>query len=331
MQQRWFSPTIRNRSLKISHFGIWRSGARVLLMVSATLALVAEAHADCPGPWPQPDWTAATPAQMGLDESKLEQARDYALGAGGGSGIIVRSGRSVMNWGSQSTRYDLKSTTKSIGITALGLAVGDGLVAIDDAAQPHYSDFGIPPASNAVTGWLDDITLRHLATHSAGFPEDGGFYSLAAGPGLEFRYTNGGANWLADVLTVKFGQDLWPLLADRIFVPLGITMNDLRWRDNWYRPSPLEGVARRELGSGIRADVDAMARIGHLYLRGGCWDDQQLLPEAFIDEVRVADPSLASVSLYDPVNYPDANNHYGLLWWNNADGTLPGVPLDAYW
>ncbi|MCP4004327.1 MAG: hypothetical protein GY725_09040 [bacterium] len=37
------------------------------------------------------------------------------------------------------------------------------------------------------------------------------------------------------------------------------------------------------------------------------------------------------MSLYDPVNYPDANNHYGLLWWNNADGTLPGVPLDAYW
>jgi hypothetical protein len=27
----------------------------------------------------------------------------------------------------------------------------------------------------------------------------------------------------------------------------------------------------------------------------------------------------------------DASKHYGLLWWNNNDGSLPGVPKDAYW
>ena len=27
----------------------------------------------------------------------------------------------------------------------------------------------------------------------------------------------------------------------------------------------------------------------------------------------------------------NASDHYGLLWWNNADGTLETVPRDAYW
>src|SRR5262249_24620045 len=29
--------------------------------------------------------------------------------------------------------------------------------------------------------------------------------------------------------------------------------------------------------------------------------------------------------------YPRATQHYGLLWWNNADGSMAGVPTDAYW
>jgi hypothetical protein len=28
---------------------------------------------------------------------------------------------------------------------------------------------------------------------------------------------------------------------------------------------------------------------------------------------------------------PNASRHYGLLWWTNADGSLSGVPADAYW
>ncbi|MDP6061011.1 MAG: hypothetical protein QGH33_19045, partial [Pirellulaceae bacterium] len=29
--------------------------------------------------------------------------------------------------------------------------------------------------------------------------------------------------------------------------------------------------------------------------------------------------------------YGNASDHYGLLWWNNADGTLKRVPRDAFW
>jgi CubicO group peptidase (beta-lactamase class C family) len=170
-----------------------------------------------------------------------------------------------MSWGSQDTLYDLKSTTKSIGVTALGLAAKDGLMGLPDKAQQHLSTVGIPPDSNKNTGWLDDITILHLATQTAGFEKTGGFGKLLFKPGTKWFYSDGGPNWLADSLTVTYSKDLRTLLFQRVFSPLGITSSDLTWRSNNYRPDTINGVKRREFGSGIKADVDAMARIGYLY------------------------------------------------------------------
>ncbi|MHC4738660.1 MAG: hypothetical protein ACYS9Y_07125 [Planctomycetota bacterium] len=59
-------------------------------------------------------WQRGTAQSVGMDKAGLEQARDYAL-TGGGSGCIIRHGKLVMSWGDEKKRYDLKSTTKSIG------------------------------------------------------------------------------------------------------------------------------------------------------------------------------------------------------------------------
>jgi len=50
-----------------------------------------------PQVWPTSGWTAASPAEMGMRSELLEQARDYALTAGG-SGFITRGGKRVMSW-----------------------------------------------------------------------------------------------------------------------------------------------------------------------------------------------------------------------------------------
>ena len=81
--------------------------------------------------FPDAKWEAAAPAEAGLDEARLRQARDHAL-TGGGSGVVVRGGRVVMAWGDTRTRFDLKSTTKSFGATALGVAIQDGKVTLDE-------------------------------------------------------------------------------------------------------------------------------------------------------------------------------------------------------
>jgi len=64
----------------------------------------------------------ATPSETGLNEGMLARARDYAPRSGG-SGIVIHHGKLVYPWGDLKAKYDLKSSTKSIGVTALGLAL----------------------------------------------------------------------------------------------------------------------------------------------------------------------------------------------------------------
>ena len=197
--------------------------------------------------WPGRAWESATPKQVGMDEGVLEKARDYAL-TGGGSGCVTRHGRLIMQWGDQEQRYDLKSTTKSIGVTALALAIKDGKIgSLQDPANKYHPGLGVPPESNAESGWLDKITLFHLATQTAGFDKNGGYTKLMFAPGTKWAYSDGGPNWLAECVTLVYGRDLQGL-----------------------------PVVKHE-------------------------------------------------------TYFNASDHYGLLWWNNADGTVARVPRDAYW
>ena len=280
--------------------------------------------------WPGAKWERVAPADAGMDAAKLAEARDYAL-TGGGSGLVTRGGKVVLEWGDQNQRYDLKSTTKSIGVTALGLAIADGKLALEDRAVDRHPRFGVPPESNAETGWLEKVTLRHLATQTAGFEKPGGYGPLVFEPGTQWNYSDGGPNWLAECVTLAMGRDLDELMFERVFIPLGIDRGDLSWRKNAYREETILGVKRREFGSGIHANVDAMARLGYLYLREGKWRGDQLIPRSFVELCRNTDEAAVGLPELDPDTYGNASDHYGLLWWNNADGTLPDVPRDAYW
>jgi len=281
--------------------------------------------------WPMPAWEQARPDEMGMDAGVLGRAHEYAL-TGGGSGCVVRYGRVVMQWGDKKQRYDLKSSTKAIGVTAVGLALKDGkFKSLNEPAKKYHAGFGMPPESNADTGWLDKITLFHLATQTAGFDKPGGYEKLLFEPGTKWSYSDGGPNWLAECVTLVYGQDLNTLMFERVFGPIGIKASDLTWRNNAYRAKEIDGIKRREFGSGISANVDAMARIGYLYLRRGKWQGKQIIPEGFVDMVRVVPERVRGSAVVKQESYFNASDHYGLLWWNNADGTMANVPRDAYW
>ena len=265
-----------------------------------------------------------------MDAVKLERARDYAL-TGGGSGYVIRFGKLAISWGDPHQLYDLKSTSKSIGVTALGLAILDGKIKLNDKARMHAPSLGTPPASNAGTGWLDDITILHLATHTAGFEKPGGYATLLFEPGTKWSYSDSGPNWLAACITLAYQRDLRDLMFERVFASLGITRGDLTWREHQYWEQKHGSIPLREFGSGISANIDAMARIGYMYLRGGRWNGQRIIPQKFMDTVRIAIPGVVGLPELDPERYGNASDHYGLLWWNNADGALEGVPRDAYW
>jgi CubicO group peptidase (beta-lactamase class C family) len=277
-------------------------------------------------------WTPATPAEVGLDEAKLAAARDFAL-TGGGAGAVVRKGRLAYVWGDIDARADVKSTTKSIGGIALGLAYDENLVELETTARTYLSTLGNPPVENEATGWPQTITVLQLATHTAGFEKVGGYGALVKQPGTVWLYSDGGLNWLADMLTQVYAQDLSALLTARVWSVLGITADDIRWRANSFRPGPYpDGIERRELASGMDVNANAMARVGLLFLREGMWaGGQRLVSKEFVDIVRTPRPEIAGLPIDAPADFPNATANYGVLWWTNAAGTLPNVPTDAYW
>lgn len=306
---------------------------------------------------PDHGWTrVAAAADAGMSQALLDQAAAYAQTSGtavaGSAGMIVRRGRLVHSWGDIDHRFDLKSTTKSMGGIALGLAIDDGSIVPGNAAQTYLSSIGANPPSNVSTGWLDDITVLQLATHTAGFIKTGGYLdpndptgtapTLIYQPGTTWFYSDGGLNWLAELLTTVFNEDLATVLNTRVWTALGLnstagsagggSTSDVHWRDNQLRDQTGVGIHNRELASGMFANANAMARVGLLFLRKGVWaNDQRILSESFVSTVST--PVAANASLTNPqaADFPSATTNYGVLWWTNATGLLPNVPRDAFW
>ncbi|MCC6680102.1 MAG: serine hydrolase [Phycisphaeraceae bacterium] len=298
--------------------------------------------------WPGSSWQTASPESVGMSSAALQQAQNFATSAGsstGGSGYVIKNGKLIWSWGSASARYDIKSATKGFGSAALGLAIGSGQLQLDDQVQAYLPSVGTPPQDNATyhANWLSQIRFRDLAGHTAGFGKDGGYQPINFQPGTKWSYSDSGFNWLADALTVTFQNDLYDVLTDEVFERIGIPSGHVTWRDNYYRSNSIEDpfnpgtyYTSREFASGIDASVDAMARFGYLWLHGGQWNGQQIIPAGYVQQAKApltTNPSALPVdpSQPDADQYGEAPLHSGLGWWNNADSVMSQVPTDTFW
>jgi len=295
---------------------------------------------------PNYGWTAAAAVDVGMDQAALDSAITYAK-SGGGAGMITRHGKLIAQWSDPldpvdlldditiDKKMDIKSSTKSIGSIALGIAMDKQLIALTDTAQSKYPGFGSTTPAPADATWLSQITVQQLGTHTSGFIKSSApTVALQTAPGSNWVYSDGGLNWLSDTLTNVLQQDIYQLLKTSVWAPLNITTDDLTWRipsGGNVRP-PIGAIQTREFSAGISANANAMARIGLLFLRKGMWKDQRILSESFVTTVSTPRPETKNATLSDPAGYPSANEGYGLMWWTNATGIqLPSVPKDAYW
>lgn len=236
---------------------------------------------------------------------------------------MIRHGRLVHVWGSFNERFLVQSTTKSWGSVVLGFALDEGRLGLGDRARDHLPSLGAIPHSNLDSGWLDGVTIDQLATHTAGFPFPSGYSELEAEPGTRWIYSNCGTNWLANVLTHRFGQNLRELTRDRLFGPMGLTEDDIQWRTPAiFFTEPVGDLPATEFNGGMLANVDAMVRLGLLFLHDGSWDGRHILSRSFVE--------LATAPAYRRLPLK-TNLRYGLLWWNNASGRMPDVPRDAFY
>jgi CubicO group peptidase (beta-lactamase class C family) len=210
----------------------------------------------------------------------------------------------------------LYSLSKSFTSTALGFAVAEGLVGLDDLVVDHFpqlSDEVTDPGSRA-------IRVRHVAAMASGHQDDTwdravagdlrepvrGFLLLPPEhePGTMFAYNQSATYSLAAILQSVTGQSLTDYLRPRLFEPLGIS--GVGWQQH---------PRGRDLGfSGLHATTDALARLGQLYLQRGRWGDQQLLSEEW-----VAEATRAQVANPQEPN-PDWRQGYGFQFWMSRHG-----------
>jgi CubicO group peptidase (beta-lactamase class C family) len=288
-------------------------------------------------------WAKVDATAVGMTQGGLDTAAAFAINvpagpqADGGNGMIVRHGQLVHFWGDLDERKEMKSVTKSMGGIILGLAIDQQRMTLNSKGVDFIATFGTPPDTNTAAG-APNITIAQLATHSAGFAKDGGFSALTFAPGTTWAYSDAGLNWLADVLTTVYQEDLRALAQRDIWAKLGINAggtntDDVFWRTPIQRPATRDGgtLIFRELASGLDANVNAMARVGLMFLRKGKWKDQQILSEAFVTQVQTPLTANSGLTLNNPAGFPNATDDYGVLWWTNKSGTLANVPTDTYW
>jgi CubicO group peptidase (beta-lactamase class C family) len=303
--------------------------------IASPLILVALAIVLCSGPavpqeplsetsapsrtvWPGREWQTATPESQGLSGPALDVAAAYAEKCGGGSGCVIRHGYLVKEWGDPKKLADIKSATKGVvGATLLGLAVDGRLVALDDPVVKHYPAIGGSGLASAAAQ-LEEITIRHMATMTAGF-NDGRPPKLVYRPGTDGVYSNDCSNMLAELLTLRFGEDLAAVLSRRVMDPIGVPPSEWKWRENVYRAKTIDGLTSREFASGIAITHRALGRIGYLYLREGDWNGQRILSREFIR------------SATRPTDLPSFVPYYGFYWGTNRRRTFRDIPDDTYW
>ena len=207
-------------------------------------------------------------------------------------------------------RHMLFSLSKSFTSTAVGLAVGEGRLSIDDHVLDFFPDEA-PPNPDAR---LRAMRVRHLLTMTSGHdPEpprslrEGdenwarGFLGtpLAHDPGTHFVYNSLATYMLSAIVQKLTGQRILDYLGPRIFEPLGI-------EGPTWQQSP-QGIDTGGWGLSVR--TPDIARFGQLYLQRGIWQGKRLIAEEW-----VAQATSRQVP-NGPSENPDWEQGYGFQFW----------------
>jgi CubicO group peptidase (beta-lactamase class C family) len=234
--------------------------------------------------------------------------------------MLVRHGRVVAEgWWSPydaQTPHALYSLSKSFTSTAVGLAVAEGKLSVDDPVLTFFpEDAPAAPSANLKAMRLSDL-LRMSTGHQAEprrTPDQPWTRSFLAQPvpfkpGTHFLYNTSATYMLSAAVQKATGQTVLDYLRPRLFEPLGID------RPTW-EASP-QGISAGGYGLSVR--TEDIAKFGQLYLQRGMWHGKQLVPAAWVEAATARQTSNGS----NPKS--DWDQGYGYQFWRCRHGGYRG-------
>jgi CubicO group peptidase (beta-lactamase class C family) len=282
-----------------------------------------------PAATPAAYWPTSTPSEQGLDAGLLAamveaiEDEDYDVD----SVTVIRHGHKVLDEYfspfEPSSKHIIHSCTKSIVSALIGIAIDQGY--IEGVDQPVLDIFPGYTADN-LDADKQAMTLEDMLTMSSGLEcRDSYLYDwrglgemrdsddwvqfmldlpMAEAPGTRFEYCNGGSFLLAAIVQEATGVSALEFAQEHLFGPLGIT--DVHW------PTNPAGI---NIGWGeMHLQPHDMAKIGYLYLNGGQWEGEQIVPAAWVQ---------ASIQAH--INAATLFDDYGYQWWVDDDGYYMAV------
>ena len=263
-----------------------------------------------------PSASAAT-----FDQDRLDRALQRAEALTPISSLLVRQrGEMVVERYYRGMRADRTTNMKSVSKTLLspliGIAIDDGL--LDGPDEPLSSllpDYWSRLEGADLDSRKRGLTLHHVLSMTTGiestsFGNYGAWVSsrdwvwdqlrrpVVCRPGC-FEYSTGNTHLLSAILTERSGTNLRAYALEKFFGPLGIPL------PQWDRDP--QG---RYLGGNNMAlrPVDLM-RFGEVFLAGGVWEGEQLVPADWIEQ-----------SWRPNATSPWNGHRYGYLWWSDRWG-----------
>jgi CubicO group peptidase (beta-lactamase class C family) len=244
---------------------------------------------------------------------------------------VLQQGEVVLTAGVQDVPLPIHSVRKSILSALFGQLVDDGLVRLDTT----LADLGIDE-SPELTPMEASATLEHLLTSSSGVylplkfdPSFDVFANTAAPwptrgssvPGTRFHYSNWDFNALGEIYQRVSSTALFVAVDRQLAQPLNFRDWDpLKHSHLYYAPDPLDATARFA-NYAMQLSPRDLAAFGQLYLDGGEWQGQQIVPT---DWIRRSTRPLVRTGLPNPFG------HYGYLWWAVGENDRSVLSAGSY-
>jgi len=238
--------------------------------------------------------------------------------------MIVRHGKVIAEgwWKPEAADkpHILNSLSKSFNSTAVGLAIHEGKLSLDDPVLKFFpADAPADPSDN-----LQAMTVRDLLTMTCGHDTEpkavGGGPSVKQflahpvphKPGTHFQYNTMGSYTLSAIVSKVTGQTSLEYLKPRLFEPLGI--ENPRW------DSSPEGYSLG--GYGMWLCTEDIAKFGQLYLQKGKWNGKQLIPQEWVEQATAKQVSNENEG--HATIGPDWQQGYGFQFWRCRHNAFRG-------